>query len=156
MKLNDFNLNDLKKKATELAQAGASKSRQLAAIAKLKAANLGEEDTIRKSYIELGKQYFAMYGEHPEDEFAAACNIIRESQATIAANNAMIEEMKTVPEDDLADVVLDEEAPVEEEPAEEAPVAEEEAPVEEEPAEEEAPAEEEEPVKETSADEAAE
>lgn len=156
MKLNDFNLNDLKKKATELAQAGASKSRQLAAIAKLKAANLGEEDTIRKSYIELGKQYFAMYGEHPEDEFAAACNIIRESQATIAANNAMIEEMKTVPEDDLADVVLDEEAPVEEEPAEEVPVAEEEAPVEEEPAEEEAPVEEEEPVKETSADEAAE
>lgn len=163
MKLNDFNLNDLKKKATELAQAGASKSRQLAAIAKLKAANLGEEDTIRKSYIELGKQYFAMYGEHPEDEFAAACNIIRESQATIAANNAMIEEMKTVPTDDLADIVLDEEDSVEEEPAEEAEEtpAEEEAPVEEpsaeeEPPVEETPAEEEEPVKETSADEAAE
>lgn len=138
-------LNDLKKKAAELAQTGAAKSRQLAAIAKLKAVNLSEEDAIRKAYIELGKQYFAMYGEHPEDEFVAACNIIKESQATIAANNDMINEMKITEDNNVIDAVLEEtvvdetteatgaevEPPiVEETPEEEA--AEEEAPKEEE------------------------
>jgi hypothetical protein len=103
-----FNFEDLKKRANELAQQaadlaqqGANRSRQLAGIAKLKAANLGEEDTIRKAYAELGKIYFAKYGEHPEDEFAAACETIIEAQAAIAANNATIEEMSAKKEDDV-------------------------------------------------------
>ena len=99
-------LDDLKKKAAELAQTGAAKSRQLAAIAKLKAANLGEEDAIRKAYIELGKQYFAMYGQHPEDEFVAACTIIKEAQATIAANNDMIKDIKERAESGAADEIV--------------------------------------------------
>lgn len=98
--------DDLKKKAAELAQTGATKSRQLAAIAKLKAANLGEEDAIRKAYIELGKQYFAMYGQHPEDEFVAACTIIKEAQATIAANNDMIKDIKERAENGAADEIV--------------------------------------------------
>lgn len=98
--------DDLKKKAAELAQTGAAKSRQLAAIAKLKAANLGEEDAIRKAYIELGKQYFAMYGQHPEDEFVAACTIIKEAQATIAANNDMIKDIKERAESGAADEIV--------------------------------------------------
>lgn len=102
-------LSDLKKRAAELAQTGANKSRQLAAIAKLKAVNLSEEDAIRKAYLELGKQYFAMYGEHPEDEFVAACNIIKEAQAAIAANNDMIAEMKAASAaNDVVDAVLEE------------------------------------------------
>jgi hypothetical protein len=103
-----FNFEDLKKRANELAQQaaglaqqGANRSRQLAGVAKLKAANLGEEDTIRKAYAELGKIYFAKYGEHPEDEFAAACETIIEAQAAIAANNATIEEMSAKKEDDV-------------------------------------------------------
>lgn len=156
-----MNLFELKKKAAELAQAGATKSRQLAAIAKLKAANLGEEDAIRKAYIELGKQYFAMYGEHPEDEFAAACSIVKESQATIAANNALIEEIKAA-EEEAADVVIDEDVaadvdepvapvqgdPVMPDPEEEVAPAEEKAAEEETPVEEEAAAEEEAPAEE--------
>lgn len=147
-----FNFEDLKKRANELAQQaadlaqqGAARSRQLAGIAKLKAANLGEEDTIRKAYAELGKIYFAKYGEHPEDEFAAACETIIEAQAAIAANNATIEELsaKKEPEVEVEIVEMEEteEAPAEEAPAEEAEEApaEEAAPVEE---AEEAPAEE--------------
>lgn len=143
-----FNFEDLKKRANELAQQaadlaqqGATRSRQLAGIAKLKAANLGEEDTIRKAYAELGKVYFAKYGEHPEDEFAAACETIIEAQAAIAANNATIEELsaKKDPEVEVEIVEMEEteETPAEEEPAQapaedEAPAGEaEEAPVEE-------------------------
>lgn len=137
--------NDIAQQAADLAQAGATRSRQLASVAKLKAANLGEEDTIRKAYVELGKQYFAKYGEHPEDEFVAACTTIIEAQAAIAANNAVIEELLAKNIEEEAPVEEEapagEEPPAEEAPAEEEPVAEEEAeaPV---PAEEEAPAEE--------------
>ena len=111
--------NDLAQQAADLAQQGANRSRQLAGVAKLKAANLGEEDTIRKAYAELGKIYFAKYGEHPEDEFAAACETIIEAQAAIAANNATIEEMSAKKEDDveIESVELDE---TEAAPAEEA------------------------------------
>jgi hypothetical protein len=107
--------NDLAQQASDLAQQGAARSRQLASIAKLKAANLGEEDTIRKAYSELGKIYFAKYGEHPEDEFAAACETIVEAQAAIAANNAIIEELTAKKEPDVeVEIVEVEEA---EEPA---------------------------------------
>lgn len=126
--------NDLAQQAAVLAQAGASRSRQFAAVAKLKAANLGEEDTIRKAYMELGKQYFAKYGEHAEDEFVAACATIIEAQAAIAANNALVEELMKKPE---PEVTVEE--PVEEateEATEETPAVEE--AVEETPAEEEA------------------
>ncbi len=142
-----FNFEELKKRANEwaqqaadLAQQGAAMSRQLASIAKLKAANLGEEDTIRKAYAELGKIYFAKYGEHPEDEFAAACETIIEAQAAIAANNATIEELSAKKEEDVEVEIVEveetegeaaEEAPAEEAaeeaPAEEAPAAEEES-----------------------------
>ena len=54
---------DLKGKATDLVQSGVAKSMQLAEIAKLKTANMGEEDTIKKAYIELGKLYYAENGE---------------------------------------------------------------------------------------------
>ena len=47
--------NDMKDRAVDLAQAGVAQSKRLAEIAKLKTANLGEEDTIKKAYIELGK-----------------------------------------------------------------------------------------------------
>lgn len=150
-----FNFEELKKRANELAQQaadlaqqGAARSRQLAGIAKLKAANLGEEDTIRKAYAELGKIYFAKYGEHPEDEFAAACETIAEAQAAIAANNATIEELsaKKEPEVEVEIVEMEEteDAPAEEAPAEDAEEA---------PAEETTPAEE---VEEAPAEEAAE
>lgn len=119
--------NDLAQQAADLAQQGANRSRQLAGVAKLKAANLGEEDTIRKAYAELGKIYFAKYGEHPEDEFAAACETIVEAQAAIAANNATIEELSAKKEDDVEVEIVEveetegeaaEEAPAEETPAE--------------------------------------
>lgn len=103
-----FNFDALKKRASEIAaqatemgKAGAARSRQLANAAKLKANNLGEEDTIRKAYIEMGKLYFEKYGQNPEDDFAAACTTVIEAQAAIAANNALIEELMAKNEPDI-------------------------------------------------------
>ena len=43
--------DSFKEKATDLMQAGAAQSKRLAEIAKLKTANMAEEDTIKKAYV---------------------------------------------------------------------------------------------------------
>ena len=148
-----FNVDELKKKVIDLgqtglnmAQTGVDKSIQLAAIAKLKAANVKEESNLRAAYVELGKLYFADHGAQPEEAYSAACALIADIQAAIAANNAKIAEIKIAPDVEVEVEVEAGEVP-EEAPAEEpapAPEAQEAAPAEE-PAPEapEAPAEEE-------------
>ena len=148
-----FNMDELKKKVLDLgqtglnmAQTGVDKSIQLAAIAKLKAANVKEESNLRAAYVELGKLYFADHGAQPEEAYSAACALIADIQAAIAANNAKIAEIKIAPDVEVEVEVEAGEVP-EEAPAEEpapAPEAQEAAPAEE-PASEapEAPAEEE-------------
>jgi len=118
--------DNFKEKATDLAQAGVAQSKRLAEIAKLKTANMGEEDTIKKAYIELGKLYYEEKGMAPEGAYVAACERITAARAAIETNNARIDELKD--KDDEEEVV--EEAAVVEEVAAE-PVAEEEKPAEE-------------------------
>ena len=65
--------DNMKDRAVDLAQAGVAQSKRLAEIAKLKTANLGEEDTIKKAYIELGKLYYAEKGASPDGAYVAAC-----------------------------------------------------------------------------------
>lgn len=86
--------DNLKEKATDLAQSGVAKSKQLAEIAKLKTANMGEEDAIKKAYVEIGKLYYAEKGHAPEGAFAAACEKITAAKAAIEANNDRIAELK--------------------------------------------------------------
>lgn len=86
--------DNLKEKATDLAQSGVAKSKQLAEIAKLKTANMGEEDTIKKAYVEIGKLYYAEMGHAPEGAYAAACEKITAAKAAIEANNDRIAELK--------------------------------------------------------------
>ena len=64
-----FNFDELKRRTGDLAQKGAdwaqlgmNKAAQMAGVAKLKAANLSEEDTIRKAYAELGRRYYMIHG----------------------------------------------------------------------------------------------
>ena len=94
--------DNLKEKATDLAQAGVAQSKRLAEIAKLKTANLGEEDTIKKAYIEIGKLYYAEKGHAPEGAYAAACEKITAAKAAIEANNDRIAELKEAGDDDAA------------------------------------------------------
>ena len=84
----------LKDKATDLAQAGVAQSKRLAEIAKLKMANMAEEDAIKKAYIEIGKLYYAEQGASPAGAFAAACERVTASKAAIEANNDRIAELK--------------------------------------------------------------
>ena len=84
----------LKDKATDLAQAGVAQSKRLAEIAKLKMANMAEEDAIKKAYIEIGKLYYAEQGASPDGAFAAACEWVTASKAAIEANNDRIAELK--------------------------------------------------------------
>lgn len=114
---------DLKGKATDLVQSGVAKSMQLAEIAKLKTANMGEEDTIKKAYIELGKLYYAENGAVAGGAYAAACERITAAKAAIETNNERIAELKQ-PGDPEVEVILTEpeaeaeEAGAAEEPAE--------------------------------------
>lgn len=85
---------NLKGKATDLAQAGVAQSKRLAEIAKLKTANMAEEDAIKKAYLELGKLYYAENGAAPEGAYAAACEHITASKALIETNNERIAELK--------------------------------------------------------------
>ena len=87
-------VSDLGEKMGDLAQTGLAKSKRLAEIAKLKAANMGEQDAIKKAYLEIGKLYYAEKGSTPEGGYAVSCEKITAAKANIAANNAKIEELK--------------------------------------------------------------
>lgn len=117
--------DNFKEKAADLAQAGVAQSKRLAEIAKLKTTNMGEEDTIKKAYIEIGKLYYAEKGTTPEGAYAAACEKITASRAAIEVNNERIAELKDscaeVEEVIQAEPVAEE--PAAKSPAEESPVS---------------------------------
>lgn len=92
--------DNLKSKATDLAQAGVAQSKRLGEIAKLKANNMAEEDTIKKAYVELGKLYYAEKGMAPDGAYAAACEKITAAKAAIEANNQRIAELKEAGDED--------------------------------------------------------
>ena len=93
--------DNFKEKATDLMQAGAAQSKRLAEIAKLKTANMAEEDTIKKAYVELGKLYYAEKGATPDAAYAASCEKITAARAAIETNNERIAELKAKdPEDE--------------------------------------------------------
>lgn len=87
-------IDDLKVKAVELTQAGVAKSKQLAEIARLNLANAGENDSIRKAYLELGKLYYAERGMAPEAGYTALCEKITAAKINIEENNARIAQIK--------------------------------------------------------------
>lgn len=121
------NANVLKDKAADLAQTGAAESKRLAEIAKLKSANLGEENAIKKAYAEIGKLYYELMSAEPGEEFAAACEKITAAKAAIEANNARIAELKVKEEaaEPVVEVVAEAEAVVTDAPVvEEVPAVE--------------------------------
>ena len=142
-----FSFDDMREKVTDLAQSGVAKSKQLAEIAKLKTSNMGEEDTIKKAYLELGRLYYAERGAAPEGAYAAACGRISQAKAAIETNNARIAELKAQgcveeeAESVTTEPVVEDVPPEEPAPEQEVP----ETPAEEAAAPEEAPAAPEEP-----------
>ncbi len=100
-----FDFEALKDKAKDLAQTGVSKSKQLGEIAKLNLANVGEEDTIRKAYMEIGKLYYAERGMAPEPAYAALCEKITAAKVAIEENKNRVEELKAEDSSAEADVI---------------------------------------------------
>lgn len=120
------NASVLKDKATDLAQTGAAESKRLAEIAKLKSANLSEENAIKKAYVEIGKLYYELNCAAPGEDFAAACEKITAAKANIESNNDRIAELKVKEEKTgEPEVVAEAEAVVVDAPAAEAPAVEE-------------------------------
>ena len=99
--------DNFKEKATDLVQAGAAQSKRLAEIAKLKTANMAEEDAIKKAYLELGKLYYAEKGATPDAAYAASCEKITASRAAIETNNERLAELKEKDGDTDAEVDID-------------------------------------------------
>lgn len=115
---------EIKGQVTDLAQAGVAKTRELAEIAKLKLNNTAEEDTIRKAYTEIGKQYYEAHAAEPEDVFAALCAKITASKEKIEYNKQKIADIKAAGniQEEAADADFETES-ASEEPASEEPTA---------------------------------
>ena len=107
--------DNFKEKATDLVQAGAAQSKRLAEIAKLKTANMAEEDAIKKAYLDLGKLYYAEKGATPDAAYAASCEKITASRAAIETNNERLAELKEKGGDTDADFDIDPDFAVEDE-----------------------------------------
>lgn len=113
-----FDFETIKDKAKDLAQTGVSKSKQLGEIAKLNLANVGEEDAIKKAYIEIGKLYYAERGMAPEAAYTALCEKITAAKVNIEENKNRIEEIKA--EGNIVDADVEPAFAVEETPVAEA------------------------------------
>lgn len=122
------NLDMIREKAAEAAQAAAKKTKKLAEIAKANLSIYSEEDKVKKAQMELGKLYYRDYvvGEDlDEAEYLPWCQQIDEAKQTIADLSDYIENLKMEHVDMPTDEVIDEDfedlAPetVEEEPSEE-------------------------------------
>lgn len=127
----NLNLDSIMDKVSDLAQTGMAKSKQLAEIAKLKTANMSEEDAIKKAYLEIGKLYYAERGLTPEGAYVALCERITSSKCSIQENNARITELKEKEDITEAELVhVEESAPADDEksPAEKLETSQEAAP----------------------------
>lgn len=138
----------IKEKVGTIAQAGVAQTKKMATIAKLKTDNMAQQDAMRKAYLAIGKLCYAKCKDAPDEELAPLFAKVDAALATIAANNAALEEMKAAEEvvidvemqagempDDaeepsVDDVMADVQETVAEATAESEPPAEDEAPVE--------------------------
>jgi len=81
---------NLKERASGLAQSGVAKSKELAEIGKLKLNNAAEEDAIRKAYTEIGKLYYAERGMTPDAAYAALCERVHAEPVQCIGNRFSI------------------------------------------------------------------
>ena len=107
--------------AKDLADKAADKAKVGARIAKLTMEIAGENDSLKKTYIEIGKLYYDTHKEEPEGFFIQLCEEVALAQKNIAEKEAEIEALKASG-DECVDVEVEfEEIVAEEEAAAEAP-----------------------------------
>ena len=100
------NLDDLKKKAkdalntiadvsVEAYKVAEEKAKIVARRAKLNAEIAREKALIRHCYSAIGKAYYELHGDDPDDAFKDNCDDISEALASIEAKKAEIEDLKS-------------------------------------------------------------
>jgi ATP-dependent protease HslVU (ClpYQ) peptidase subunit len=100
-----FDFGELKKKASaaaekiaeksmELAKTTAEKTKQLSMIAKLNADILSEKDNIKKAQQQLGKTYYELFRDRPNDELAEFCIRIDAANEAILNKQEQIKQLK--------------------------------------------------------------
>ena len=72
----------------------ADKAKEVAGIAQLKIQINTQEDLIKKSYQEIGKRYFELYRDMPEDPFLKECDDIKTAEREIIKLQEQIELLK--------------------------------------------------------------
>ncbi len=97
---------DFKKKAGTFASSAAGKARTFALFAAKKTKNVSriaklnvdiasERDSIKRTYLEIGKLYYETHKENPEGFFVRLCQDIDKSMVSIAAMEAEVVKLKT-------------------------------------------------------------
>ena len=87
---DNLKLDDLRERASDLANSGIAKSKNLAEIARLKAGIMAEEDGLRRAYIEIGKAVCESLETGAEAEIDAYVEKVKACKALIAENEAKI------------------------------------------------------------------
>lgn len=72
----------------------AEKAKELAEIANLKSQIGTCEEVIKKKYMEIGKLYFELYGDMPEEPFEKACRSIKNARGGVEELQNKIKEIK--------------------------------------------------------------
>lgn len=113
--------------AKDLADKAADKAKVGARIAKLTMEIAGENDSLKKTYIEIGKLYYDTHKEEPEGFFIQLCEEVALAQKNIAEKEAEIEALKASGDEcvdvevEFEEIVAEEEAAAAEETSEETP-----------------------------------
>lgn len=92
-------------KAKSIAKISTSRAFDAGKIARLSLANVSEEESLKKIYMEIGKLYYAGYGLCPDGGYEALCDKVTEIKARIEENKAEITEIKIngVVDDEVCD-----------------------------------------------------
>jgi DNA-directed RNA polymerase subunit RPC12/RpoP len=83
-------------KLTNAGKDVAKKTKELADIAKLNMQISSEEDNIKNKYIEIGKLYYELFSDNPDEKFAGFFSSIAESKNKISDLKDQILEIKGV------------------------------------------------------------
>ncbi len=74
----------------------ADKAKELAEIASLKGQIATCEEVIKKNYMEIGKLYYELYGDMPEEAFAKTCRSIKNAKGGVEELQGKIREIKGI------------------------------------------------------------
>lgn len=72
----------------------ADKAKELAEIANLKSQISTCEEVIKKNYMEIGKLYYELHGEAPDEDFEKSCRAIKNAKYGVEDLQKKIKEVK--------------------------------------------------------------